>query len=304
MDENFDYSKDGIEKTDKKKNKHKNVQFKNRLFDRDTLLLFHYDVNFLYVLSLYARENSFQQAEWKNKIREKFRKEIQEWLQKDYDFYAMRAKPGIDGEAYIKRNFKTVVGKIYTPFSDKQTYSLALDTNDPEANNEGIKAALSEFFYVEPCCLGQNPDEVLPAVTGNVAVKPTDHELALCVTKEGVHFDKAVEKMKQIGKLGIALNMNGATLQLVEGFTTAKYLIFHNKSNKYAAFFMNGKGPRLVSSNEMEDMVTTKKGASVYLVYQADLNAIPALGELDFTPITKSGDSYSPHLLDIKSLIK
>ena len=227
MDENFDYSKDGIEKTDKKKNKHKNVQFKNRLFDRDTLLLFHYDVNFLYVLSLYARENSFQQAEWKNKIREKFRKEIQEWLQKDYDFYAMRAKPGVDGEAYIKRNFKTVVGKIYTPFSDKKTYSLALDTNDPEANNEGIKAALSEFFYVEPCCLGQNPDEVLPAVTGNVAVKPTDHELALCVTKEGVHFDKAVEKMKQTGKLGIALNMNGATLQLVEGFTTAKYLIIH-----------------------------------------------------------------------------
>ena len=110
--------------------------------------------------------------------------------------------------------------------------------------------------------------------------------------------------MKQTGKLGIALNMNGATLQLVEGFTTAKYLIIHNKSNKYAAFFMDGKGPRLVSSNEMEDMVTTKKGASVYLVYQADLNAIPELGELDFTPITKSGDSYSPHLLNIKSLIK
>ena len=216
----------------------------------------------------------------------------------------MRAKPGVDGEAYIKRNFKTVVGKIYTPFSDKKTYSLALDTNDPEANNEGIKAALSEFFYVEPCCLGQNPDEVLPAVTGNVAVKPTDHELALCVTKEGVHFDKAVEKMKQTGKLGIALNMNGATLQLVEGFTTAKYLIIHNKSNKYAAFFMDGKGPRLVSADEIKDMVTTKQGASVYLVYEADLNAIPELGELDFSPITKSGDSYSPHLFNIKSLIK
>ena len=95
-------------------------------------------MNFLYVLSLYARENSFQQAVWKNKIREKFRKEIQEWLQNDYDFYAMRAKPGVDGEAYIKRNFKTVVGKIYTPFSDKKTYSLVLDTIDPVANNEGI----------------------------------------------------------------------------------------------------------------------------------------------------------------------
>ena len=67
---------------------------------------------------------------------------------------------------------------------------------------------------------------------------------------------------------------------------------------------MNGKGPRLISANEMTDMVTTKQKASVYLVYQADLNTIPELGELDFTPITKSGDSYSPHLLNIKSLIK
>ena len=50
-------------------------------------------------------------------------------------------------------------------------------------------------------------------------------------------------------------------------------------------------------------MVTTKKGASVYLVYNAELKAIPAFGKLDFTPITMSGDSYSPHLLSIKSLI-
>ena len=54
LNENFDYSDDGIEKTDRKQNKHKKMQFKNRLFDRDTLLLFHYDVNFLFVLSLYA----------------------------------------------------------------------------------------------------------------------------------------------------------------------------------------------------------------------------------------------------------
>ena len=62
LDENFKYDDDGIEKTDRKKNKHKNVQFMNRLFDRDTMLLFHYDVNFLYVLSLYARDNVSQKA--------------------------------------------------------------------------------------------------------------------------------------------------------------------------------------------------------------------------------------------------
>lgn len=304
LNEHFDYSDDGIEKTDRKHNKHKKMQFKNRLFDRDTLLLFHYDVNFLFVLSLYARDNAVQKAEWKEKVRNKFRQEIQNWLQQDYNFYAMRARPGVNGEEYIKHNFKEVVGKIYTPFKDKNTYSLALDSKDPEGNNAAIKTMLSEFFYVEPCRLGQNPEEVLPTAVVFDAVKPTDNDLALCVTKEGVHFDKAVAKMKQTGKLGIALNMNGATLQLVEGFTAAKYIIIHNKSNKYAAFFVDGKGPRLISANEMTDMVTTKKGASIYLVYNAELNVIPAFGELDFSPITKSGDSYSPHLLPIKILIK
>lgn len=304
LNENFDYSDDGIEKTDRKQNKHKKMQFKNRLFDRDTLLLFHYDVNFLFVLSLYARDNAIQKAEWKEKVRNKFRQEIQNWLQQDYNFYAMRARPGVNGEEYIKHNFKEVVGKIYTPFKDENTYSLALDSKDPEGNNAAIKTMLSEFFYVEPCRLGQNPEEVLPTAAVFDAVKPIDNDLALCVTKEGIHFDSAVAKMKQAGKLGIALNMNGATLQLVEGFTAAKYLIIHNKSDKYAAFFVDGKGPRLVSANEMTDMVTTKKGASIYLVYNAELNVIPALGELDFSPVTKSGDSYSPHLLPIKSLIK
>ena len=304
LNKELNYADDGIEKTDRQSNKHKKLQFENRLFDRDTLLVFHYDVNFLFVLSLYARNNALQKVEWKTKVRDKFRKEIQEWLQQDYDFYAMRARPGVNGEEYIKHNFKNVIGKVYAPFKDEKTYSLALDKKDPEGDNNAIKAELSEFFYIEPCRLGQSPDEALPPVAAAVVVDYTDKDLSLCVTKEGVHFDNAVAKMKQTGKLGIALNINGATLQLVEGFTKAKYLIIHNKSDKYAAFYVDGKGPKLVSANEITDMVVTKKGASIYLVYNAELDVRPAFGELDFSPITKSGDSYSPHLLPIKNLIK
>ena len=42
-----------------------NRQFENRLFDRDTLLLCHYDVNFLYIVSLYGRDNKNAQAVWR-----------------------------------------------------------------------------------------------------------------------------------------------------------------------------------------------------------------------------------------------
>ncbi len=146
LDEELNYADDGIEKTDRQSNKHKKLQFENRLFDRDTLLVFHYDVNFLFVLSLYARNNALQKVEWKTKVRDKFRKEIQEWLQQDYDFYAMRARPGVNGEEYIKHNFKNVIGKVYAPFKDEKTYSLALDKKDPEGNNNVIKTELSEFF--------------------------------------------------------------------------------------------------------------------------------------------------------------
>ena len=164
LDEQFRYDNDGIEKTDRKKNKHKNVQFMNRLFDRDTILLFHYDVNFLYVLSLYARDNDSQKAAWKSKIRNRFRKEIQEWLQKDYDFYAMRAKPGVDDAAYIKTHFQQVLGKIYTPFSqDKSIYSLALENADKyKSENEALLSELRKHFFVEQCALGRDPHEVLP----------------------------------------------------------------------------------------------------------------------------------------------
>lgn len=177
MDEDFDYGNDGIEKTDRKKNKHKNVQFMNRLFDRDTMLLFHYDVIFLYVLSLYARDNVSQKAAWKISIRERFRREIQEWLQKDYDFYAMRAKPGVDDTAYIKTHFQQILGKMYAPFAqDKHIYSLALENCDQyKAENDALLSELRQHFFVEPCALGRNPLEVLPEVSAvGTGVIPTD----------------------------------------------------------------------------------------------------------------------------------
>lgn len=177
MDEDFDYGNDGIEKTNRKKNKHKNVQFMNRLFDRDTMLLFHYDVNFLYVLSLYARDNVSQKAAWKISIRERFRREIQEWLQKDYDFYAMRAKSGVDDAAYIKTHFQQILGKMYAPFAqDKHIYSLALENGDQyKAENDALLSELRQHFFVEPCALGRNPLEVLPEVSAvGTGVIPTD----------------------------------------------------------------------------------------------------------------------------------
>lgn len=39
--------------------------FDNRIFDRDTILVAHYDVNFLYVIALYARDSNSEKQGWK-----------------------------------------------------------------------------------------------------------------------------------------------------------------------------------------------------------------------------------------------
>lgn len=133
-------------------------QFENRLYDRDTLIVSHYDVNFLFVLSLYARDNAGAKAQWKADVRRKFREEIQRMLKDRFDFYAMTAHPDVDGEKWLKENFQEVLGKTYSPFLDKEVFSLALDKdNKYQTENDALIASLKENFYVVPCPLGSEP---------------------------------------------------------------------------------------------------------------------------------------------------
>lgn len=161
MDEKYRYSIDGIKETDRKNNRYMSKQFQNRLFDRDTLLLFHYDVNFLFVLSLYARNNRDEQYHWKENIRSKFCTEIRNWLQQDFDFYAMRPLPTVNVKEYVETHFRQVLGKVYTPFSEENIFSLALDKKE-EKDNEALLAELRKSFIVKECSLGTDPHDVLP----------------------------------------------------------------------------------------------------------------------------------------------
>lgn len=174
MDEKFDYGNDGIKETDRKSNRYMSKQFDNRLYDRDTLLLFHYDVNFLFVLSLYARDNGGEQRNWKGKIRKKFRSEIQTWLQQDFKFYAMKPRPQVNIGEYVETHFRQVLGKVYTPFEEQDIFSLALDKRDKE-KNEALLAELGKSFVIRECGLGTDPKEVLPATeSGAIPAMPGD----------------------------------------------------------------------------------------------------------------------------------
>ena len=103
-----------------------NRQFENRLFDRDTLLLCHYDVNFLYIVSLYGRNNKSAQSAWREYVRKEFRSKIQNTLNRLYTFRTLQPRDGMDCYQFIQNNFQQLNGKLYRPKADCNYLILAL----------------------------------------------------------------------------------------------------------------------------------------------------------------------------------
>ena len=103
-----------------------NRQFENRLFDRDTLLLCHYDVNFLYIVSLYGRDNKSAQSTWREYVRKEFRSRIQATLNQLYTFRTIQPREGMDCYQFIQDNFHRLNGKLYRPKTDSNYLVLAL----------------------------------------------------------------------------------------------------------------------------------------------------------------------------------
>ena len=113
----------------KKRNRH----FKNRLFDRDTLLLQVYNVNFLYVLKAYTSKRSNLRNEFKKTARDMFRTNFLELLDKKYVFYAMWPKKS--EVKFVNAHFRTLVGKIFKP-AGFGCIILALEKEPPQTDKE------------------------------------------------------------------------------------------------------------------------------------------------------------------------
>ena len=295
LNENFDYSDDGIEKTDRTRSRHKNSQFKNRLFDRDTLLLFHYDVNFLFVISLYARNNAVQKAEWKTKIRNKFRQEIQDWLQKDYNFYVMKAHPDVNGEEYIKKHFKQLLGKIYTPFNDNTIYSLALD-NDKEnkVSNKYLLDELAKSFYIAECKLGDEPNIALQeSFVQGCKPSETAKNGVLMVMMENYANKSAI--FLRNGKLAIGIKYTKDSMEIIEHLQTIGYVLFHTRKNTDQHLFAIKGICSVKSAEELEEdryrnVTTTDIYVSANLdIYSSNIRSTNKA----FTPITRYDSQYS-----------
>ena len=133
----------------------KRSHHKNRLFDRDTLFVLKYSINFLFVLSAYA--SGRVDESYKRRIWEKFRNNIIEELKRNYHFYLLQSN--YDRTEAIDKHFRLLNGKIFNSFKDDRILLFAYEKGMlglPQLFNE-----IKEDFRIIPYQLGQDVDEAL-----------------------------------------------------------------------------------------------------------------------------------------------
>ena len=269
--DDFSYSHREIKLTPMKDNPTVQYQFEDRLFDRDTLLLSRYNVNFLFVIALYARNKQSEKAVWKEEVRREFRKNIQDVLAKQYQFYPMRSK-GVVPEEYVHTHFKQLIGKVFTPFDDKEILTLALQNPNTiadatkrtamEAEHAQLLTMLEKDFTIQDNYkLGQHPQ--LPPRAA-IQCSSVDNIL-IGYYKNDQHKKWILEKRLYNARLGDAKGSVDVTPQLL----SAKYILLHGKEG-ISLCQLDGKGPRIITKADLisnHEYPSQNPNAEYYLLF-------------------------------------
>lgn len=185
-------------------NVHESYFFWERLFDRNSYFTLHYDVNFLYILKMYARNKSYDKSQWKNEIRNKFRRGILEYLNTQFDFYQIII-PEYSIDEFVEKHYRRITGKVFS-FEDTQKTRVILyaerktqpdgngnsytydDTKDVHVDTEAMNLVIpikggNQLYRVVNVNLGEdyykNPNRrvYLPKVEYEIIKKENKHEL-------------------------------------------------------------------------------------------------------------------------------
>lgn len=131
-----------VEKSENNRQYH----YENRLFDRDTLWLTTFSINFLFVLSAYISGVNDD----KKRIKEEIKTNLVKSLKYHYDFYKLSFKK--DMSTFVEKNFKCLNGKIFRTSDDADFIWLALEKTEKykECNDKLLKLIKAEDIQYEP----------------------------------------------------------------------------------------------------------------------------------------------------------
>ena len=152
VDEELNYDKQNFAPSNlgEGHNVYESFFFWERLFDRNTYFTLHYDVNFLYVLKMYAQNKSYNKILWKNEVRDKFRKGILEYLNKEFQFYQILV-PEYAIEDFMELHYRRIVGKVFSFEDEYQERILvyAERRSQPDGNGKSYSYSKERDAHVD-----------------------------------------------------------------------------------------------------------------------------------------------------------
>ena len=166
---------DGLERDEIVGQPFHSMQFVNRLFDRDTLWVRQYNINFLYVLSSYASADDYTKARFREKAHKLFRERTIDLLNLHYDFYILTPKDGKTLEEVMKGSVKwDLRGMVYRISQTEQQLLLAFEKPYTKADDSGTlynnmriqedkemyRERIQPLFDEQRCLLSKDPEQL------------------------------------------------------------------------------------------------------------------------------------------------
>ena len=281
--------------------------FDNRLFDRDTLILQTYNINFLFVLACYVQGA----GEHTQKIRNIFRENIRHVLQLQYDFFAIKPKVQDEAETFMHDNFQQVLGKVFAPYAvSTNCMALALDRY---VDNTGTLNLIDQYFYRHPIPQYQldiNPDTLF-GVEEQTVIHTThfgENDWVLLIERSvpNIGLLDVYKQMIQADYIAIGIGLKPGAIDIEPAMMTTKYVVIHNKrQGKFTC--LKGK-PQLVDKDDLNDtffIATGKSDSSVYVVYEIDHTKQPPIMITNSTVLSQSEHhGYDTRFVKLNELVQ
>lgn len=257
--------------------------FWERLFDRNTFFTLHYDVNFLYVMKMYAQNKPSAKEAWKIAVRKEFREKALGIINDEFVFYQIivpyddkAEKPEDDKQivSFVNKYFRQLLGKVFC-FNDADGNRVLLYA---ERKNQE-KGNGKSFIYIEDQCTHvDNGNLCIPTKAGVDQYKVIKVKLGeskyLNSNYAIVGYIKSDEQYKWIMEnkiYNIPTTLRGKYQKLDKGVQLPSFLILRNE--KLEIFIFDVVGTPIVKTKK-EDLPkgSYMPGHPEYYIIKIDVN--------------------------------
>lgn len=115
---------------DVEKNPNFMCHFNDRLFDRDSLFVHYYNINFLFVLKSYTIFNSLQKSSFRQECKKLFKTSMINYLSKEFRFFEKEFNDYDELESFVTSNFRTYNGRMYRTKDEPLKLKFAISFNN------------------------------------------------------------------------------------------------------------------------------------------------------------------------------